>query len=38
MTKPPAWKDVLPREQPLLLPCAHDALSARLGDQVKPFA
>jgi 2-methylisocitrate lyase-like PEP mutase family enzyme len=30
MTKPPAWKDVLAREQPLLLPCAHDALSARL--------
>lgn len=27
---PPAWKDVLAREQPLLLPCAHDALSARL--------
>ncbi len=30
MTKPPAWKDLLAQEQPLLLPCAHDALSARL--------
>jgi 2-methylisocitrate lyase-like PEP mutase family enzyme len=30
MTKPPAWKDVLSREQPLVLPCAHDALTARL--------
>src|SRR6185503_12861439 len=30
MTKPPAWKDLLAREQPLLLPCAYDALSARL--------
>jgi len=30
MTKPLAWKDLLAREQPLLLPCAHDALSARL--------
>ncbi len=24
------WKQLLAREQPLLLPCAHDALSARL--------
>jgi 2-methylisocitrate lyase-like PEP mutase family enzyme len=24
------WKQLLEREQPLLLPCAHDALSARL--------
>jgi 2-methylisocitrate lyase-like PEP mutase family enzyme len=30
MTKPPTWRDLLKREQPLLLPCAHDALSARL--------
>jgi 2-methylisocitrate lyase-like PEP mutase family enzyme len=30
MTKPPGWKDLLAREQPLLLPCAYDALSARL--------
>src|SRR5262245_44338823 len=30
MTKPPTWKDLLKRERPLLLPCAHDALSARL--------
>jgi 2-methylisocitrate lyase-like PEP mutase family enzyme len=29
-TKPPTWKELLDREQPLLLPCAHDALSARL--------
>jgi 2-methylisocitrate lyase-like PEP mutase family enzyme len=29
MTKP-TWKDLLKRERPLLLPCAHDALSARL--------
>ncbi len=28
--KPPTWKELLNREQPLLLPCAHDALSARL--------
>jgi 2-methylisocitrate lyase-like PEP mutase family enzyme len=28
--KPPTWKELLDREQPLLLPCAHDALSARL--------
>src|ERR1044072_4190015 len=26
----PVWKELLDREQPLLLPCAHDALSARL--------
>ena len=30
MTKRPTWKDLLKQEQPLLLPCAHDALSARL--------
>jgi len=30
MPKPPTWKELLDREQPLLLPCAHDALSARL--------
>ena len=30
MSKPPIWKDLLKQEQPLLLPCAHDALSARL--------
>ena len=24
------WKEALAEEQPLLLPCAHDALSARL--------
>jgi 2-methylisocitrate lyase-like PEP mutase family enzyme len=30
MIKPPTWKDLLKRERPLLLPCAHDALSARL--------
>jgi len=30
MPKPLAWKDLLKQEQPLLLPCAHDALSARL--------
>jgi 2-methylisocitrate lyase-like PEP mutase family enzyme len=30
MNKPPTWKDLLKRERPLLLPCAHDALSARL--------
>ena len=29
-TKPPTWKELLDQEQPLLLPCAHDALSARL--------
>jgi len=26
----PTWKDLLARGEPLLLPCAHDALSARL--------
>jgi 2-methylisocitrate lyase-like PEP mutase family enzyme len=26
----PSWKALLKREKPLLLPCAHDALSARL--------
>jgi 2-methylisocitrate lyase-like PEP mutase family enzyme len=26
----PTWKDLLAREKPLLLPCAYDALSARL--------
>jgi 2-methylisocitrate lyase-like PEP mutase family enzyme len=30
LTKPTAWKDLLRQEQPLLLPCAYDALSARL--------
>src|SRR6187455_2681811 len=30
MPKPPTWRELLRREQPLLLPCAHDALSARL--------
>ena len=30
MTKPPAWRNLLAQEQPLLLPCAYDALSARL--------
>ncbi|MSP44320.1 MAG: isocitrate lyase/PEP mutase family protein [Xanthobacteraceae bacterium] len=30
MPKPPTWKDLLKQEQPLLLPCAYDALSARL--------
>jgi 2-methylisocitrate lyase-like PEP mutase family enzyme len=30
MQRPPTWKELLDREQPLLLPCAHDALSARL--------
>jgi 2-methylisocitrate lyase-like PEP mutase family enzyme len=29
-TKPTTWKEALAQEQPLLLPCAHDALSARL--------
>ena len=28
--KKPTWKELLKQEQPLLLPCAHDALSARL--------
>jgi 2-methylisocitrate lyase-like PEP mutase family enzyme len=26
----PSWKELLQREKPLLLPCAHDALTARL--------
>src|SRR5690348_14174307 len=26
----PTWKELLARGEPLLLPCAHDALSARL--------
>src|SRR3954453_5509643 len=26
----PTWKDLLARGEPLLLPCAHDALTARL--------
>jgi len=26
----PTWKELLAREKPLLLPCAHDALCARL--------
>src|SRR3569623_2528125 len=30
LTKPPAGKDLLARVQPLLRPCAYDALSARL--------
>ena len=30
MPKPPTWKALLNRGEPLLLPCAHDALSARL--------
>jgi 2-methylisocitrate lyase-like PEP mutase family enzyme len=30
MTGRPTWKEVLKREKPLLLPCAHDALTARL--------
>jgi 2-methylisocitrate lyase-like PEP mutase family enzyme len=29
-TTRPSWKALLNREKPLLLPCAHDALSARL--------
>ena len=29
-SKKPTWKELLKQEQPLLLPCAHDALSARL--------
>src|SRR6186997_3544093 len=28
--KPKTWKEMLSQEQPLLLPCAYDALSARL--------
>ena len=30
MQTKPTWKQLLERERPLLLPCAHDALSARL--------
>ena len=30
MTVRPTWKELLNKEQPLLLPCAHDALSVRL--------
>ena len=30
MAKAPTWKELLAQEQPLLLPCAHDALAARL--------
>src|ERR1700682_3688090 len=30
MPSKPTWRQLLEREQPLLLPCAHDALSARL--------
>jgi 2-methylisocitrate lyase-like PEP mutase family enzyme len=30
MNGQPTWRELLRREQPLLLPCAHDALSARL--------
>jgi 2-methylisocitrate lyase-like PEP mutase family enzyme len=30
MTKSPIWKDLLKQDKPLLLPCAYDALSARL--------
>ena len=30
MPTTPTWKELLAREQPLLLPCAYDALSARL--------
>jgi 2-methylisocitrate lyase-like PEP mutase family enzyme len=30
MNERPTWRELLRREQPLLLPCAHDALSARL--------
>jgi 2-methylisocitrate lyase-like PEP mutase family enzyme len=29
-TDRPTWKDLLARGEPLLLPCAHDALAARL--------
>src|SRR3954452_18383774 len=29
-TDRPTWKDLLARGEPLLLPCAHDALTARL--------
>ena len=30
MPTKPTWKELLARAEPLLLPCAHDALSARL--------
>src|SRR5256885_14457950 len=30
MPAKPTWKDLLARSEPLILPCAHDALSARL--------
>jgi 2,3-dimethylmalate lyase len=30
MNERPTWNDLLKQEQPLLLPCAHDALAARL--------
>ncbi len=30
MLKKPTWKELLARGEPLLLPCAHDALAARL--------
>jgi 2-methylisocitrate lyase-like PEP mutase family enzyme len=30
MLAKPTWKDLLARSEPLILPCAHDALSARL--------
>jgi 2-methylisocitrate lyase-like PEP mutase family enzyme len=30
MPAKPTWKDLLARREPLILPCAHDALSARL--------
>src|SRR5260370_7117716 len=30
MQTKPTWKELLGRGEPLLLPCAHDALSARL--------
>ena len=30
MQPSPTWKQLLAHERPLLLPCAHDALSARL--------
>ena len=30
ITRQPTWKELLKRNEPLLLPCAYDALSARL--------
>lgn len=30
MPAKPTWRDLLARSEPLILPCAHDALSARL--------